>query len=100
MRRRLAAIWPVVYEREIISRLFEDLGEVVPQSRYDDRGLWGRYFEEAKLADVLDAITTAFEVARDRRFLEAVATIFVEENLGYRVDAEGVVHFAVDAEQP
>lgn len=99
MRGRLAAIWPSQYDDEVSALIYERFGKRVPINSYHGNCLWHRYFEEAQLRDVLDAITFAAEVSGfNSTFLEQVATIFLEENVGYRVDRRGIVHFAVDAE--
>jgi hypothetical protein len=98
MRRRLAAVWPDVYGREIASWITKRLGVEVPTDYWSGSARWEEYLGKAELRDVLDAITIAARVSRDDRFLTEVATIFREENVGYRIDTEGVVHFAIDAE--
>ncbi|WP_041926859.1 hypothetical protein [Methylocystis sp. SC2] len=97
MRRRLVEVWPAVNEQQIASWITKRLGVEVPRDWHGEP-VWSRYLSDADLRDVLDAITIAFLVSRDRKFLIEVATIFREENVGYRVDEQGVVHFAVDVE--
>lgn len=98
MRRRLAAIWLTQYDLAITDRMYERLGEMVPTD-YEGNYIWSDYVERAPLRDLLDAITIAAEVSRfNNTFLQQVATIFLDENVGCRVDQHGIVHFAVDAE--
>ncbi len=96
MRRRLAAIWPTQCGERVATLISKRLGGDVRV--VGGRYAWSHYFQKAPLPDVLDAITFAAEASGSDNFLEQVATIFLEENVGYRVDQRGVVHFAVDAE--
>ena len=66
---------------------------------------WVRFFEEAKLRDVLDTVTLAYDAiqagrytasSEAERFLREVNLIFQEEHLTYRADKRGVVRFTVD----
>jgi hypothetical protein len=76
--------------------------------RFPQRGgypSWEVFFTEGDLRDVLDAITVIYDFAREkqlltlrREWLPDVRRIFQEERVRYRVDNNGVVHFAVDEE--
>jgi hypothetical protein len=101
-RVRLHAIF-----EENLEELFGDrIAKAVKASQGIDiqsglrRYLFGRFFRGAEIRDVLDFVTTVFDVVQNatyRKFwLESIATIFEEEHLGYRVDPEGIVHPYVD----
>jgi hypothetical protein len=59
-----------------------------------------QFFRKSEIRDILDFVTTVTHVLEDatyRKFwLESIETIFQEEHLGYRVDAEGIVHPYID----
>ncbi|MEF2552255.1 hypothetical protein VQ042_12905 [Aurantimonas sp. A2-1-M11] len=52
------------------------------------------------MRDLLDTVTLVHEALRDdqrqRNWVRSIETIFDEEELQYRVDNDGIVHFAVD----
>lgn len=66
------------------------------------------FFEGAELRDVLDSVTVIFKylskkfITKDREspayWRQFVQRVFIEENLGYRLDEEAGVHFFVDEE--
>jgi len=62
-------------------------------------------FKKLLLRDVLDGITVVHEVLvgnasykKAEEWLQFVARCFIEQNLGYRLDEQCVVHFFVDQE--
>lgn len=65
---------------------------------------WETFFTNCSLRDFLDTITIVAEIARQKRlhswrlWIEEVEIVFREENVCYRVDGNGSVHFTVDAE--
>ena len=65
---------------------------------------FSRFFENSELRDVLDAITLIYACCREKNgqiaslWATHVAKAFEEENVGYRVGKDGVVHPFVDAE--
>ena len=68
---------------------------------------WRDFFDKAEMRDILDFVTIAFrylaglQYVRDlkaRQWLAGVAQIFAEENIHYRVDRKGGVHFYIDEE--
>ena len=80
--------------------LHRELG-VCPVGPYSHE--FERFLAKAEIRDFLDTITCIYEwlLANNRRvaaakWLQAVQRIFAEERLRYRVDDDGVVHFAVD----
>lgn len=74
-------------------------------SEYPPR--WTHIAVQLDLRDVLDSITLIYRFLKrfehrgkrlDEDFLTSVAAVFQEEQVRYRVDSEGGVHFAVDTE--
>lgn len=65
---------------------------------------WETFFVRSQLRDFLDTITivvrnlTGRYSAIQKNWVEGIRTIFQQENVGYRVDDLGGVHFAIDAE--
>ena len=109
MRRRLAELLNDFPE-------LEDVGHTLPRKLGIDprrRGYvnWPEFCAECELQDLLDTITLAYRHAAEtgeakgypsRRHPQSFCTeagqIFKEENVHYRVDARGGVHFRYDAE--
>lgn len=100
MRRRIGAL---IFEYETLKEQLatavrSELGIAVPYPTY-----WAEFMETALLHDVLDLVTVAYRLLRSRylatapHWLSGVQRIFEEENVHYRVDAEGGVHFYPDA---
>ena len=108
-RNRLAA-----YFQTHLARLYDDeccaefrmvTGADIPR-----RGVYvfDSVFREAELRDVLDAITTTYDVLVSansfsgggpaRLWLQFVAQVMDEENVSYEVDSSCVVHYRVDEE--
>lgn len=63
------------------------------------------YFLKAEVRDILDTVSLLARLLQERgdhsgakAFITFVQRIFEEENLGYRVDAKGGVHYFVDEE--
>lgn len=76
-------------------RVERELGVQLPWSGYGHN--WRKFFEEAELPDVLDTITLIYlESGGNDGWLAEVARVLAEEGMGYRLDARGGVHFAVD----
>jgi hypothetical protein len=64
---------------------------------------WPIFLKEIILHDVLDLVTVASDLLRGRnhsliQWLQQVQQIFIEENVHYRVDGSGGVHFYFDEE--
>lgn len=78
------------------------LGVAVPWG--PGRRDWQKFFLDSSLRDFLDTITVVAKELRDERsykfedWLNGVSLIFDEENVRYRLDNQGGVHFAVDGE--
>lgn len=83
------------------------LGVSVPCVYGSGRPRWLAFFQECELRDLLDMVSyvaqtglvtnTAYRGAA-KQWIDDVRTIFREENVRYRVDDFGVVHFSVDGE--
>jgi hypothetical protein len=79
-----------------------ELGVDVPSS-YMSHDLT-KFVQECELDDFLDSISVTYRITRAHyqgqklgsHFLEFVARVFNEENLCYRIDERGMVHFRVD----
>lgn len=57
------------------------------------------FWTKSKVEDILSAITIWFHTTRKQsEFLREARRIFLEENLRYRIDDKGGVHFLIDAE--
>jgi hypothetical protein len=104
-RRRLRAVFNRLSDEyirpDVGDQIAEELGYDV-SGRYDVKYVLDKFFEEAEIHDVLDAVTIIFKVFSEERatsdWVPAVARIFDEENLAYRVDERGIVHPFVDLE--
>jgi hypothetical protein len=91
-----------------IRPLFEAGSIVTSELGIEHRG-WPDFFNTAALRDILDFITLARAHLSERRrslpsfyadqwLLDGVQRIFSEENIHYRVDGRGGVHFQYDRE--
>lgn len=82
-------------------RIRKELGVSVPATQwgYD----WHAFFTKCAVRDFLDTITQIFAVfenhmSRRAEFLAFARRVMEEENMAYRVDNKGVVHYRVDNE--
>lgn len=104
MRERLAAYWVSELARflgwsEFAALLRQEIGCTIRSNGVGD------FLRSGELRDVLDAITVVY-TALDARsavglrdgWQQFVERVFREENVGYRLDDECGVHFAVDQE--
>lgn len=107
MRKRFATYYyqkcSESYGDKIIKAIHMDLGASVPMTSYSYN--MHSYFSESELRDILDTVTVIWRELGGRSnqnaaiyWLAFVKQVFEEENLRYRVDAEGGVHFFVDEE--
>jgi hypothetical protein len=107
MRRRLAALFFTFDDHlgDCSYFLRQELGIDVVTGQTGI--IWGRLFDQCELRDLLDTITLAYRHAvrgrrmsplDQQRFRQEVDRIFKEENVHYRVDERGGVHFRYDAE--
>ena len=106
MRRRLASLLQQEY-RSNAARVERELGISGP---FTSGQTWYEHLEKWALKDVLDLVTIVYRelvtqanergyahhMARD--WLQEVQRIFSEENVHYRVDTQGGVHFHFDEE--
>jgi hypothetical protein len=104
LRRRIGA---QIYEfkqlrDDLAAEVRRELGIPVPNPPY-----WSDFLEAVAPRDLLDLITVAYRhlksapftaAAESNRWLQNIQRIFHEENVAYRVDAQGGVHFYVDEE--
>jgi hypothetical protein len=108
-RERLAAYHSESLSKEIgnhavASTIRRELGvKVTGIYDYD----FDKFWRECTVRDLLDSITIVWNLARNRRhtsgeladrWLHFVRRALAEENLGYRVDDQGGVHYFVDEE--
>ncbi|TAY25176.1 hypothetical protein ELH93_34335 [Rhizobium leguminosarum] len=108
MRRRLALVFSYWDKQgfSIADYAEKELGVAVGHVRTENQ--WTREFGTLDIRDVLDFVTVACDCirlsARDQHrvkdyianLVSTVDRIFSEEQMGYRVDAKGGVHYAVD----
>lgn len=83
------------------------LGIRIPTIGGGGRPYWLSFFETSLLRDLLDFITIVAKIGLEentayrkaaQEWIKEVRTVFQEENVRYRVDDAGVVHFSVDGE--
>lgn len=105
MRHRLASLFYATYGMDgLRGYATRELGVSIPYASSSPD--WGRFFEKSALRDVLDIVTLAFRHLKGEgiganalvTWTESVGRIFSEENVRYRVDEVGGVHFAIDGE--
>src|SRR5262245_55785890 len=109
MRRRLASLIGNHEGDELRQRVERELG--IPGPWSTNRS-WYELLEKWELKDVLDLVTVVyrhlvseanehrgrFRLDQPALWLEETARIFSEENVHYRVDRKGGVHFYFDKE--
>jgi hypothetical protein len=99
MRRRLASVvwsWSDDSRQALAKLVTRELGVAVP---YNVGYNWWEFFDNCEIRDVLDLVTVAFRqlfFGRGGNWLGEVQRIFAEENVHYRVDNQGGVHFYLD----
>ncbi|RJP65837.1 MAG: hypothetical protein C4535_14415 [Comamonadaceae bacterium] len=78
----------------------EQAGIDVPMGQWG--ALWEEFFKEAAMEEVLTSITVTHRVLTGvgGRFAEvyrlAIARALADEHMGFRIDEQGVIHYAVD----
>lgn len=105
MRRRLHALFREHrFEDNVEGRHIELItGAAVPKYHGGTTN-WHQFFASGELRDLLDAITViATVVGRTYersalQWLHGCRTIMREENVRYRIDDKGIVHFAIDGQ--
>jgi hypothetical protein len=110
MRTRLHGFFqdylkPSMDERALAALVRREIGIIVESYVYDDGYNWSKFFVKAQIRDVLDGVSLIrHELVRTGQrnlasnWCLAAERVMREENLGYRVDAAGVVHLYVDKE--
>ena len=107
MRNRISSVhWELLRSEssELINRIQQETGAKVPfvGGSYS----LAKFFEECEIRDLLDSITIIFQYYHSGRvnkhkapqWHQFVSRVFREENLGYRLDDLGGVHFYHDEE--
>ncbi|WP_418133096.1 hypothetical protein ABL849_13680 [Variovorax sp. 375MFSha3.1] len=86
---------------EVKRRLRAEAGIVVPTGQWGT--LWNEFYTRGPMEEVLTAITITFEVLHRQygarqaaTYRTAVERALAEENIGFRIDEQGVIHYAVD----
>lgn len=89
--------------REIVKLIHQETGAEVPFI-FSSFSLL-KFFEECEIRDLLDSITIIFQylhvagwVEKGKKWHEFISRVFKEENVGYRLDGNGGVHFYIDEE--
>jgi hypothetical protein len=65
---------------------------------------WDSFWQKSPMPDVLTSVTVAIRYSKAKgypwgeSFRKAVETAMLDENLGFKIDQEGIVHFAIDAD--
>jgi hypothetical protein len=103
-RRRLAALFSecLPSNEDFAGHFQRETGAELPWGSYGV--LWTEFLTTGELRDVLDMVTVLAGVLGDRRYvkhknwLDGVERILAEENMGYRLDELGGIHFTVDQE--
>ena len=105
MRGRLASLLQAIENVDLYAFLKAELGIAIPWTYGPD---WNAFIAKAELRDVLDIVTLVHgrlkavdkyaSPKRNESWLRQVRRIFKEEHVGYLVDDDGGVHFAIDAE--
>jgi hypothetical protein len=106
MRNRISAIyWDMLhsYENDIVKIIHKETGAKVPFGPYSYS--FSVFIENCDIRDLLDSITLIFQYLLDSgrsrvatQWHQFVTRVFKEENLGYRLDEKGGVHFFIDQE--
>lgn len=106
MRNRLAMVITGMNENlgRFGRRIEQEQGVLIGECRYGS--YWPQIFKQLDLRDVLDAITTihnalihydeAEQTKLRVRFIAECRHVFAEEQVRYRIDNKGGVHFTVD----
>jgi hypothetical protein len=106
MRNRISAIYDDLLKNDagkIITLIHQTTGAKVPYlvMSYD----LARFFEHCEIRDLLDSITIirnyfieSRQFEKANRWHHFISKVFIEENVGYRLDKTGVVHFYIDEE--
>ncbi|UPT53454.1 hypothetical protein [Synechococcus phage Yong-M2-251] len=99
MRNRLAILYAAQNLERLGAQMQSELGIRIGEHKY--HFYWPKIMQTLDLRDVLDSVTIRFQTIQTSQqtgFLEEARRIFREEQVRYRIDDAGGVHFAVDAE--
>jgi len=106
MRNRLsAAFWEMLhdYQYEIVKLIHKETGAKVPSNIAGY--LFSDFIEKCDIRDLLDSITLIIQYLQNAgrtrladQWHQFVTRVFKEENVGYRLDKKGGVHFFIDEE--
>lgn len=98
--RVLAAFPESDYVRECVAKALRSRAGIAPPLSAYGKVMWQKFFTSSPMEEVLTAITiTVVESRRQgnaEAYRTAIKTALEEENLGFRIDAQGVIHYAVD----
>ena len=99
-RVRLSAAYPDIdaVRSKVHTSLRAEAGITPPSSQWGVS--WEQFFTKSPMEEVLTAVTVIFQHLRGYQaaasYLSAVERALAEENIGFRIDALGVIHYAVD----
>ena len=106
MRNRVSAIyWEILRSdsKELVSLIHKETGAKVP-FLVNSFSL-SQFFEQCEIMDFLDSITIIYQFflstlkgGKAKQWHNFISRVFKEENVGYRLDGEGGVHFHIDEE--
>ncbi|MDO8385926.1 MAG: hypothetical protein Q7T13_05920 [Polaromonas sp.] len=99
-RVRISAAFPNI--NKVRSNVYDSLraeaGITPPSGQWGV--LWEQFFTKSPMDEVLTAITITFQNLKGypiaSAFLSAVERALADENMGFRIDAGGAIHYAVD----
>jgi hypothetical protein len=108
-RARLSSLLPTIYFSKPVTAalILRETGATVPTGGTTNQQSYyfGTFLKKAELRDLLDAITLIFlsidgndKINAQQRFRSEVERMMREENLSYRMDEAGGVHYYVDEE--
>jgi hypothetical protein len=99
-RVRISAAFPKSkqVQSDVYDSLRAEAGITPPSGQWGV--LWEQFFTKNPMDEVLTAITITFRQLRRYPiapvFLSAVERALADENMGFRIDEQGVIHYAVD----
>ncbi len=106
MRNRISAYYWDALERDsssLVQLIHKETGAKVPYSM--GGYMLTEFFEECEVRDLLDSVTLIYKYYKQRNnqqradnWVQFASRVFKEENVGYRIDNQGGVHFFIDEE--
>ena len=102
MRARIATLFYVLKldEKCELPDLIQLRQGIKVPSGFDVR-LWGKFFDQCELQDIMDCITLIYRNLDGQKaeiWLREIRLILQEENVHYSVDEQGGIHLTIDAE--